>query len=122
MHTRAARTPEMSSIQPELGASQMRTTVTNHCASGRQDRNHLETDVVLVPPTRRSSLSAEVRQPNEHSNETTAAYFNDAERGDVPGWVLITLMTAGLVVAIWAIAGPALEGLFNDAISRISSR
>lgn len=44
------------------------------------------------------------------------------ERGDVPGWVLITLMTAGLVVAIWALAGPALEGLFNDAISNISNQ
>ena len=29
------------------------------------------------------------------------------DRGDVPGWVLITLMTAGLVVVIWALAGPA---------------
>lgn len=42
------------------------------------------------------------------------------ERGDVPGWVLVTLMTAGLVVAIWAIAGPALEGVFEDAIDRVS--
>jgi hypothetical protein len=42
------------------------------------------------------------------------------ERGDVPGWVLITLMTAGLVVVIWALAGPALAGLFEQAISRVS--
>lgn len=42
------------------------------------------------------------------------------ERGDVPGWVLVTLMTAGLVVAIWALAGPALVGLFSDAISSVS--
>lgn len=42
------------------------------------------------------------------------------ERGDVPGWVLVTLMTAGLVVAIWALAGPALADLFTDAISRVS--
>ena len=42
------------------------------------------------------------------------------ERGDVPGWVLITLMTAGLVVAIWALAGPALAGLFEQAIARVS--
>jgi hypothetical protein len=42
------------------------------------------------------------------------------ERGDVPGWVLITLMTAGLVVVIWAMAGPALAGLFEQAISRVS--
>lgn len=41
------------------------------------------------------------------------------DRGDVPGWVLITLMTAGLVVAIWAIAGPALGGVFDQAITRV---
>lgn len=44
----------------------------------------------------------------------------DDERGDVPGWVLVTLMTAGLVVAIWALAGPALADLFQQAISRVS--
>ena len=44
----------------------------------------------------------------------------DDETGDVPGWVLVTLMTAGLVVLIWAVAGPALTGLFEQAISRVS--
>lgn len=44
----------------------------------------------------------------------------DDERGDVPGWVLVTLMTAGLVVLIWAVAGPALTGLFEQAISSVS--
>lgn len=44
----------------------------------------------------------------------------DDERGDVPGWVLITLMTAGLVVVIWALAGPALANLFEQAISSVS--
>lgn len=42
------------------------------------------------------------------------------ERGDVPGWVLVTLMTAALVVVIWAVAGPALVDLFEQAISRVS--
>jgi hypothetical protein len=42
-----------------------------------------------------------------------------SDRGDVPGWVLITLMTAGLVVAIWAVAGPALGGVFDQAIGRV---
>ena len=42
------------------------------------------------------------------------------DRGDVPGWVLITLMTAGLVIAIWAIAGPALGGVFDQAITRVT--
>ena len=44
----------------------------------------------------------------------------EAERGDVPGWVLITMMTAGLVVLLWGVAGPALTGLFNQAISSVS--
>lgn len=43
------------------------------------------------------------------------------DRGDVPGWVLITLMTAGLVLAIWAVAAPALTGVFEQAIDRVVS-
>ncbi|WP_438352640.1 hypothetical protein [Microbacterium sp. CJ88] len=46
--------------------------------------------------------------------------LRDDDRGDVPGWVLITLMTAGLVVVIWALAGPALAQLFEQAIARVS--
>ena len=41
------------------------------------------------------------------------------DRGDVSGWVLITLMTAGLVAGLWAIAGPRLEQLLNDALSTV---
>ena len=42
------------------------------------------------------------------------------DRGDVPGWVLITLMTAGLVILIWGLAGPALSGVFDQAIGRVT--
>lgn len=42
------------------------------------------------------------------------------DRGDVPGWVLITLMTAGLVIIIWALAGPALSSVFQQAIERVT--
>lgn len=44
----------------------------------------------------------------------------DDDRGDVPGWVLITLMTAGLVILIWGLAGPALSAIFEQAISKVS--
>jgi len=40
--------------------------------------------------------------------------------GDVPGWVLITLMTAALVLVIWALAAPALASIFQNAIDRVS--
>jgi hypothetical protein len=43
-----------------------------------------------------------------------------SEQGDVPGWVLITLMTAGLVAVIWSAAGPALSGVFEQAITRVT--
>ena len=42
------------------------------------------------------------------------------DRGDVPGWVLITLMTAGLVIVIWGLAGPALSNVFQQAIARVT--
>ncbi|MEE1622170.1 hypothetical protein ACQ3I4_03425 [Zafaria sp. Z1313] len=42
------------------------------------------------------------------------------ERGDVPGWVMITLMSAVLVAALLAIAGPRLAELFEQAINRVS--
>jgi len=41
------------------------------------------------------------------------------DRGDVPGWVLVTLMTAGLVVLLWAVAGPALKTIFNNAVNKV---
>lgn len=43
------------------------------------------------------------------------------ERGDVPGWVLITLMTAGLVIVLWAAAGPALTNVFGNSLSRVAT-
>lgn len=48
------------------------------------------------------------------------AQVMSGERGDVPGWVLITLMTAGLVIIIWGLAGPALSSVFQQAIDRVS--
>ena len=44
---------------------------------------------------------------------------DSSQRGDVPGWVMITLMSAVLVAALLALAGPALEGLFNQAMDKV---
>ncbi len=41
------------------------------------------------------------------------------DRGDVPGWVMITMMSALLVAALLAIAIPALTGMFNNAMSKV---
>jgi hypothetical protein len=42
------------------------------------------------------------------------------ERGDVPGWVLITLMTAGLVTVLWAVADDQLQALFSRAMGSVT--
>ena len=41
------------------------------------------------------------------------------ERGDVPGWVLVTVMTAGLVGALWKLAGPQLNSMLTTALSSV---
>ena len=55
------------------------------------------------------------RRPRPHARRRPAATLA-AERGDV----LVTLMTAGLVVALWAVAGPALTQVFLDAIAKVT--
>jgi hypothetical protein len=49
-----------------------------------------------------------------------ARYDRASERGDVPGWVMVTVMTAGLVAAIWALAGPELERMLRDALRSVA--
>ena len=41
------------------------------------------------------------------------------ETGDVPGWVLIVLMTSALVVAIWGIARDRLLNLVESALDTV---
>lgn len=50
-----------------------------------------------------------------------AHWAEEPERGDVPGWVLITIMTAGIVAALWLVAEPLLTGLFTSAVSSVGS-
>ena len=42
------------------------------------------------------------------------------ERGDVPGWVLITLMTAGIVAIIWGFAEDRLLQIVTDALESVT--
>jgi hypothetical protein len=43
------------------------------------------------------------------------------ERGDVPGWVLVTVMTAGLVMAIWGLADDQLRQMLKDALDSVKN-
>lgn len=48
--------------------------------------------------------------------------LEEPERGDVPGWVLVTLMTAGLVAVIWGVAEDKFIELFQQAIDSVTNR
>ncbi|HET7482584.1 MAG TPA: hypothetical protein VFK89_06975 [Actinomycetota bacterium] len=41
------------------------------------------------------------------------------EAGDVPGWVLIVLMTSALVVAIWGVARDRLVTIVSTALASV---
>ena len=41
------------------------------------------------------------------------------ERGDVPGWVLVTVMTAGLVMVIWGVAESQLRSMLTAALAQV---
>lgn len=51
-----------------------------------------------------------------------AEALTERERGDVPGWVMITLMTAVIVVLIWGIASKQLTDLLNSAFGKVSNQ
>ena len=38
------------------------------------------------------------------------------DRGDVPGWVLVAVMTVGLVAALWLVADDQLTSIFRKAV------
>jgi len=42
------------------------------------------------------------------------------DRGDVPGWVLVVLMTTGLVTAIWTLAAPRLTAILKNSLDSMN--
>ena len=54
------------------------------------------------------------------SSPTNQFMRNDLERGDVPGWVLVVLMTTGLVTAIWTVAAPRLSSILKNSLDSMN--
>ena len=42
------------------------------------------------------------------------------ERGEVPGWVLVVLMTTGLVTGIWTLAAPRIDSILRNSLDSMS--
>ncbi|TFV52884.1 hypothetical protein [Blastococcus sp. TF02A-35] len=46
----------------------------------------------------------------------------DPERGDVPGWVMVTVMTAALVLAILGVFQDAIVTAVQNALNSVTTR
>ncbi|MEY2841446.1 MAG: hypothetical protein RLY74_587 [Actinomycetota bacterium] len=53
--------------------------------------------------------------------ESSTPYRSAEERGDVPGWVLVVLMTTGLVTALWTIAAPRLSQILKNSLDSMNN-
>lgn len=56
---------------------------------------------------------------NKSTKKTFSNKFSN-EQGDVPGWVLVVLMTTGLVTAIWTIAAPRLTAILRNSLDAMN--
>jgi hypothetical protein len=62
-------------------------------------------------------LQQRVRDAEGHRSDLEVDHD---ERGDVPGWVLVVLMTTGLVTAIWTIAAPRLSTILRNSLDAMN--
>ena len=72
----------------------------------------------MTPSTRQQALTAAIVARILTLWAALHARARD-ERGDVPGWVMITVMTAGLVAALTAVAGPQLRDMLTSALNSV---
>ena len=43
------------------------------------------------------------------------------DRGDVPGWVLVVLMTTGLITGNWTVAAPRLSSILTHSLDNMNN-
>ena len=73
-----------------------------------------------------STIAEFARRIREQINEKVlerSIYLFQAlrdERGDVPGWVLVVLMTTGLVTGIWTLAAPRIESILRNSLDSMN--
>jgi hypothetical protein len=81
------------------------------------------TKKVMGSSTLNVYLSARARIESNWRIQSAKKRFFDpiaSDRGDVPGWVLVVLMTTGLVTAIWTIAAPRLTSILKNSLDAMN--
>ncbi|WP_166356348.1 hypothetical protein [Phytoactinopolyspora limicola] len=75
-----------------------------------------------MPPSPTIVRPRRIRRPSVQSSArpdrrpSLREHLRD-ERGDVPGWVLITIMSAGIVAVLWPFAEQYLRQILEAALS-----
>ncbi len=72
----------------------------------------------MTPPT---LIASTKRTCSLHVWRTWLALHQRDDRGDVPGWVMITVMTAGLVAMITGVASDQLQSMLQTALSSVTN-
>jgi hypothetical protein len=71
--------------------------------------------------TARSAAPSTGGSTTRSSARSTLRDYLVSDRGDVPGWVLVVLMTTGLVTAIWAVAAPRLNTILRNSLDSMNN-
>ena len=66
------------------------------------------------------NLTFKIQESYRRFTKTRAFKAISDQRGDVPGWVLVVLMTTGLVTAIWTIAAPRLTAILRNSLDSMN--
>ena len=62
------------------------------------------------------NLTMQIIRVNLLLKSKAVAFVKSDSRGDVPGWVLVVLMTTALVTGIWSIAAPKLTSILRNSL------
>lgn len=65
------------------------------------------------------ALVGRLVQPANCGDAETASQRSDSDRGDVPGWVMITMMTSIVVIALLVVFREAVTKAVQDAFDAI---
>ncbi|NEE03305.1 hypothetical protein [Phytoactinopolyspora halotolerans] len=72
------------------------------------------------PPACGQAVISPARGSNRHRLRDRLAGRMRDERGDVPGWVLVTIMSAGIVAVLWPFAESYLQQILQAALDLVA--
>ena len=111
----------------KMNSKEMNSKEMNSNEMNSNERENLAAETNLPEEPKMGFLSrvefAATRAAIDAANRIRSSRIKEKlaeERGDVPGWVLVVLMTTGLVTAIWTIAAPRLTTILKESLDAMN--